>query len=155
MAPRPTTATWSPTLIRASWAATSATAPRLVKSAHGGGSPPSSLSVTSGYEALGVEVHDRLLAVGRPGVDDGAGLDLGDGRSHLLDPADELVAERSRVRRTLRLGPHERAQVAVERAVGKGGTAAVEVELGAVADAADQRANADVARPEVRQVLVL
>ena len=104
---------------------------------------------------LGIEVHDGLLPVRRARVHDGAGSELGDRVADLLDPADELVAEMSRVRRALRLGPHEHAQVAVERAVGVRGAAAVEVELGAVADAADQRAHADVARPEVRQVLVL
>ena len=84
-----------------------------------------------------VEVEHGLLAVRRADVDELAGRELVDVAADLLDGADELVAERRRVHGPRRVGPHERAQVAVEDAVGEGRGAAVEAQLGAVADAAD------------------
>ena len=102
-----------------------------------------------------VQVEHRLVAVRRSDVDEVTGLELANLGADLVDGADELVAQRGGVRRAGRIGAHEGAQVAVEHAVGEGGGAAVEVELGAVADAADHRADADLAGPEPRGVLVL
>ena len=101
-----------------------------------------------------VQVEHRFVAVWCADVNEVARLELANLGADLVDGADELVTQRGGVRRAGRVGAHEGAQVAVEHAVGEGGGAAVEVELGAVADAADQRPDADLPRPEARRVLI-
>ena len=92
-----------------------------------------------------VEVERRLLAVRRADVDEVARGELVDLLARCLDPPDELVAERRRVRRRGRVGCDERAQAAVEDPVVERRGPPVQAELGAVADAAEQRLHPDPA----------
>jgi hypothetical protein len=107
-----------------------------------------------GGAGRGVEVEHRLVAMRGADVDEVAGLHLVDVRAGLGDRAHQLVAERGRIGLAGRVGRDERAQRAVEDAVGEGGGAPVEVELGAVADAAEQRPHPDLPGREARGVLI-
>ena len=155
IAPRPTTATWSPSLIRASWAATQRDRPdadeQPALERRRRGQPHGRIGRGGGRRR------------GRAPPPRGAGRRCGRGRraasSWTSAPAsstraDQLVAERRRIGGPRRVGPDERAQVAVEDAVGEGGGAAVEAQLGPVADAAEQRPDADLARSEVGRLLL-
>lgn len=97
-----------------------------------------------GAPAGRVDVYDRLVPVRRARMDDVAGAQLLDSEAHLLDDADESVSERRGIRRALTRG-HDRAELAVEDVIDERGRAAVQVQLGAVADAAQQTPDAHLA----------
>ena len=108
-----------------------------------------------GGAARHVEVDDGLLAVRDARVDEVAGRQLVDVVPDLCHDAHELIAERRRIRRAGRVEREERAQLAVEHLVGEARGAAVEVQLGPVADPAERCTDTHVARSERGRVVGL
>lgn len=102
-----------------------------------------------------VDVEDRFVAVRNACMHQVAHGRLGDLAADLCDHAHHPVPERRGIGRPRRVRVHEGAQLAVEDTLGEAGAASVEVQLGAVADAAEQRPDPDLPRLEGRHVSVL